>query len=145
MTEIRVLSEWPLILAAPEAAASALGTLDAGAAYTNILHRQVGEFERKPLRELVDISSQTVNPQSPWHSETTFDYVDLRQVDDIFGHVLAFRSALGSDIGSTKVRFRMGDILFAKIMPSLSNKSGGAGNSAVTSHRLSHRPRPAPG
>lgn len=36
--------------------------------------------------------------------------------------MLTFRHVKGAQIGSTKVRFRKDDILFAKIMPSLANK-----------------------
>lgn len=112
----------PLVVTIDEEQAASVPTIDAGAVYTAFLHAQVGEFAERPLGELVDVVSASVNPQSARHGDKIFEYVDLREIDDIFGQILTFRLARGSDIGSTKHRFKKDDILFAKIMPSLANK-----------------------
>jgi Type I restriction modification DNA specificity domain len=112
----------PLVVTVDEEQAAAIETLDAGAVLTAYLHQQAGEFEERPLGEFVDVVSASVNPQGAAYQETVFEYVDLREIDDIYGQVLTFRIAQGREIGSTKHRFRRGDILFAKIMPSLANK-----------------------
>lgn len=119
---IEVLSNTPLVVVIDESEAELLETIDAGAAYTEYLHKQSGAFEEKPLGSFIDIISLNVNPRAKKYSEQTFEYVDLREVDDIYGQVLKFRVLKGSEIGSTKHRFQKWDILFAKIMPSLANK-----------------------
>ena len=120
--KIQVLSTTPLILVITDKEAKALETIDAGAAYTAFLHSQVGKFKQEPLRQYVDLISTTINPGSQRHRDQAFDYVDLREVDEIFGQILLSRRVSGATIGSSKHRFRRGDILFAKIMPSLENK-----------------------
>ena len=122
MKAIELVSYRPLIITVGTETANELSTFDAGAAYTRYLHDQVGDFPSIPLGDVVEVGRESVNPRSPRHAEVDFDYVDLREVDDIYGQVLAFRRVKGDQIGSTKVRFRKGDILFAKIMPSLANK-----------------------
>lgn len=119
---IEVLSTKPLIITIDESEAKTIETIDAGAAYTEYLHRQVGAFDEEPLSEYVDVVSHSINPRSKKHAEKTFEYVDLREVDDIYGQILKFRVLKGAEIGSTKYRFQKLDILFAKIMPSLANK-----------------------
>lgn len=119
---ISVLRTTPLVVAIDTSDAEELETIDAGAAFTEYLHRQVGGFEKKPLREYVDLVTEGINPSSKRYSDQVFEYVDLREVDDIYGQVLKFRVAKGSQIGSTKHRFQKWDMLFAKIMPSLANR-----------------------
>lgn len=119
---INILSTTPLVLTIDELEAAAIETIDAGAAYTELLHRQVGEFGERPLGEFVDVISTSINPHSTKHSDQTFEYADLREIDDIYGQILKFRILKGAEIGSTKHRFQKWDILFAKIMPSLANK-----------------------
>jgi len=119
---IELVSYRPLIITVGEETANELGTFDAGAAYTHYLHDQVGDFPSIPLGDVVEVVRESVNPRSPRYGGVDFEYVDLREVDDIYGQVLTFRRVKGTQIGSTKVRFRKGDILFAKIMPSLANK-----------------------
>ena len=119
---IELIKTEPLILTITEEAASDINTVDAGAAYTQYLHEQAGEFEQKPLGDFVTIISKSVNTQSNRYAEQTFEYIDLREVDDIYGYVLTFRTSKGREIKSTKHRFQKHDILFAKIMPSLANK-----------------------
>lgn len=97
-------------------------TIDAGAAYTEFLHKQVGEFKEDCLSEYVDIVSKSINPRLKKYQDQIFEYVDLREVDDIYGHILKARTLKGGAIGSSKHRFQKHDILFAKIMPSLRNK-----------------------
>lgn len=122
MSPIDLLGEKPLALRVDEETASNLAGFDAGAAYTRHLHEQVGEFDTCELGQLVEAVRNTVNPQAQSHATTTFDYVDLREVDEVFGQILDFKRSLGRQIGSSKVRFQTGDILFARIMPSLANK-----------------------
>ena len=119
---IRVLSTAPLVLTIDESEAQQLETIDAGAAYTKHLHRQAGQFKERPLSEFVEIVSSSINPRSPRYANHTFEYIDLREVDDLYGQILKFRVLRGSEIGSNKHRFQKWDILFAKIMPSLANK-----------------------
>lgn len=64
----------------------------------------------------------TIDPRKEPFRGMYFDYVDLRQVDEVYGDFLRIRHLKGSEIGSTKTRYRSGDILFAKIMPSLANR-----------------------
>lgn len=119
---IILVSESPLILTVDEVEAHRIGTFDAGAAYTRYLQSLEGEFPRRPLGEFVTLVRESVNPRAQVHAEVVFDYVDLREIDDVYGSILATRKVRGMEIGSTKTRFRQGDILFAKIMPSLANK-----------------------
>jgi type I restriction enzyme S subunit len=120
--KVKVLSTKPLAVVIPDKDAKALETIDAGAAYTAYLHSEVGKFKQYPLGKYLDLISNTINPGSARHRDQTFDYVDLREVDEIFGQILLTRKVQGSQIGSSKHRFRKGDFLFAKIMPSLANK-----------------------
>jgi len=119
---INIPSTTPLIIIVDESDVETIETIDAGAVYTEYLHRQLGTFEEKPLNEFVDIISTSINPVLRKYSDQIFEYLDLREVDDIYGQVLKFRIMKGSVIGSNKHRFRKWDILFAKIMPSLANK-----------------------
>lgn len=119
---IALKSTDPLVLLIDEATAEPIDSIDAGTAYTAYLHAQVGEFVEEPLSAHVELVSETVNPQASPYRDQEFEYVDLREVDDVFGQVLTFRRLPGAQIGSTKKRFRHGDILFARIMPSLANK-----------------------
>jgi restriction endonuclease S subunit len=130
---IEVSSTSPLILIIDETEAANIDTIDTGAAYTAFLHRQVGDFEQKPLGEYVDIISIGVNPRSTRYSDQQFEYVDLREIDDLYGQILKFRILKGSQIGSNKNRFQKWDILFAKIMPSLANKKVALVTQDVTS------------
>jgi restriction endonuclease S subunit len=119
---VELIKTSPLILTITEESASGLDTVDAGAAYTNYLHEQIGDFEQKPLGNFVEVISQSFNPRVNRYASQTFEYIDLREVDDIYGYILTLKVSKGSEIGSTKHRFQKNDILFAKIMPSLSNK-----------------------
>lgn len=119
---IKFLSDAPLALLVDESDQAKLDAIDAGAAYTEYLHTQLGQFKEQPLGDFVDIISQSVNPSSIKYADQTFEYVDLREVDEIYGNILKFRILKGKEIGSTKHRFQKWDILFAKIMPSLANK-----------------------
>lgn len=119
---IKLVRESPLILVVGKEHFSQLSVLDAGAAYTEYLHQQQGEFPRVPLGTIVDLVPGSVDPRREPYASQIFEYVDLREVDEVFGDILALRVVEGREIGSNKHRFRMGDILFAKIMPSLANK-----------------------
>jgi len=119
---IDILTTIPLVVVLDESDAASIETIDAGAAYTEYLHKQVGAFVEKPLSEFVEVVSISINPASTKYSDQTFEYVDLREVDDIYGQILKFRILKGIEIGSNKHRFQKWDILFAKIMPSLANK-----------------------
>ncbi|NJM87338.1 MAG: type I restriction endonuclease [Hydrococcus sp. RU_2_2] len=119
---IQLIKIEPLILTITEESASSIDTIDAGAAYTQYLHEQRGDFERKPLGNFVEVISKSINPRSDKYRYQTFEYIDLREVDDIYGYILTFKVNQGNEIGSTKYRFQKNDILFAKIMPSLANK-----------------------
>jgi type I restriction enzyme S subunit len=119
---VKVLAKQPLVVVISDREASQLPTIDAGAAYTAFLHSQVGKFEQQALGDFVDLISETITPTSSRYRDQTFEYVDLREIDDVFGQILLTRKAKGDQIGSAKHRFRTGDYLFAKIMPSLANK-----------------------
>jgi type I restriction enzyme S subunit len=119
---VRVISPQPLVLVIPDQDARSLVTIDAGAAYTAYLHAQAGQFAQEPLGKYVDIVSEHVNPGGKRYADQAFEYIDLGEVDEIFGQILLTRKVPGKEIGSTKHRFRTGDILFARIMPSLANK-----------------------
>ncbi|OCQ90657.1 type I restriction endonuclease [Nostoc sp. MBR 210] len=119
---IQLIQTEPLILIITEKSANDIDTIDAGAAYTQYLHKQIGDFEQKPLGNFVEVVSRSVNPRSSRYAAQIFEYIDLREVDDIYGHILTFKVNQGREIGSTKYRFQKNDILFAKIMPSLANK-----------------------
>jgi hypothetical protein len=147
---VELVASRPLILTISEAIASELGTFDAGAAYTRYLHDQAGDFPSMELGDLVDAVGESVNPRSPRQANVTFEYVDLREVDDIYGQILTFRRVKGTQIGSTKVRFRRGDILFAKIMPSLANKkvalvTQDVANAVASTEFIVLRPKPDSG
>lgn len=119
---IELIDRFPLSLVVRGEDTTNLDGLDAGTAFTAFLHRQSGQFPNVRLGNYVDVVRTTVNPSSRRHAQTQFEYIDLREVDDIFGQVLDVRRLRGREIGSTKVRFRKNDLLFAKIMPSLENK-----------------------
>jgi type I restriction enzyme S subunit len=119
---IALRSDEPLMLLVDEDTAAGIDNIDAGTAYTAYLHDQVGEFAEEPLGAHFDLVSETITPRGRRYSDQTFQYADLREVDDVFGQVLSLRELRGSEIGSAKKRFRQGDILFARIMPSLANK-----------------------
>jgi hypothetical protein len=119
---IELIRAKPLVLVADEEDVRELDSIDAGTAFTQYLHAQTGEFPQEPLGNYVSLVSSGINPQNVRSRDTMFEYVDLREVDDVFGQVLDFRRTLGANIGSTKHRFQHNDILFAKIMPSLENK-----------------------
>lgn len=119
---IKLIQTKPLILTITEKLADSIDTIDAGAVYTKYLHQQVGDFEQKSLGNFVDVISKSINPRSSKYTNQTFEYIDLREVDDIYGSILTFKVNQGNEIGSTKNCFQKNDILFAKIMPSLANK-----------------------
>lgn len=119
---IQLLSAKPLVLIVDHIDTDKIETLDVGGAYTEYLHQQLGNFEEKPLGEFVDIVSTNINPNSNKYREQIFQYIDLREVDDIYGNILTFKIRIGNEVGSNKHRFQKLDILFAKIMPSLANK-----------------------
>jgi type I restriction enzyme S subunit len=119
---IALRSAEPLVLLVDEETAAGIDNIDAGTAYTAYLHDQVGTFGEEPLGEHFEIVSETIAPRGRRYADQTFQYADLREVDDVFGQVLSLRELQGSEIGSPKKRFRRGDILFARIMPSLANK-----------------------
>jgi type I restriction enzyme S subunit len=66
--------------------------------------------------------AKAIDASSDRYATQSFEYVDLREVDDIYGQILKFRILKGEEVGSTKHRFQKWDILFVKIMPSLANK-----------------------
>jgi hypothetical protein len=119
---IKLIQAKPLVLIADERDLRGLDSIDAGTAFTKYLHAQTGEFPQQRLGDHMYVVSSGVNPRSARGRDTMFEYVDLREIDDVFGQVLDFRRTLGANIGSTKHRFQRNDILFAKIMPSLENK-----------------------
>lgn len=121
--KIKLPLEHPLVVLVPEEIADRLGTIDAGAAYTAHLHATGRyQFKEEPLGKFVHIYSVSISPRARRYRSQKFSYVDLKDVDEVFGSVLRPRSIVGAEIGSTKHRFEAGDILFAKIMPSLANK-----------------------
>jgi restriction endonuclease S subunit len=130
---IKLLDASPLVLLIDMVDAIHLETIDAGAAYTKYLHSQSGDFDEIPLSEFVEVVSESVNPNLPKHSSQIFQYIDLREVDDIYGQILVFKIRRGDEIGSNKHRFHKFDILFAKIMPSLGNKKVALVTQDVTS------------
>ena len=95
--------------------------LDAGSAYAVYL-RDSNRGAAKRLGDVVTLRSETVNPQSEKHRYTTFEYMDLAEVEETLGAIVRYRQLLGKDIASNKIRFGYGDILFAKIRPSIDNK-----------------------
>ena len=95
--------------------------LDTGAAYAECLRGIEGAQSRR-LSELLTHVSETVNPQSQKHQATMFEYIDLAEVEETLGAIMTNRQLLGGDIASSKVRFRQGDILLAKLRPSIDNK-----------------------
>lgn len=119
---IQLLNIQPLILTVDYKDTLDLEGVDAGEAYTKYLHNQSGDFEEKPLSEFANVISESINPSARRHAQQMYQYIDLREVDDIYGQILTFRNKRGSEIGSSKHRFQKLDILFAKIMPSLANK-----------------------
>jgi len=119
---INIIKEEPLVIIIDESNANEIETIDAGAAYTVYLHKQIGEFEEYILGKYVDVVSSSINPSLEKYLEQIFEYIDLREVDEIYGQILKFRIIKGKDIGSNKHKFQKFDILFAKIMPSLKNK-----------------------
>ncbi len=119
---IELIKTEPLILTITEEAANNIDTVDAGAAYTQYLHEQIGEFEQYPLGNFVEIVSKSVNTKSQRYMDQIFEYINLTEVDDIYGQILIFIATKGRDIGSTKRRFKKHDILFAKLMPGLAHK-----------------------
>lgn len=119
---VDVIKTKPLVVAIDERDAQHIETIDAGAAYTEHLHKQVGNFEEKTLGKFVDVVSQSIDPASDQYADQIFEYVNLREVDDIYGQIIKFRISKGRNIGSNKHRFQKWDILFAKIMPSLANR-----------------------
>ena len=121
-TKIQLLSDTPLILTIDEEEASLIDTIDVGAAYTSLLHSLGSAFEEKRLGDYVDIVANSISPSGRKYTNQAFEYVDLREVDEIYGSILKTRILKGNEIGSSKYRFQKWDILFAKIMPSLANK-----------------------
>ncbi len=114
---IKVLSKAPLCVAVDEASA----LLDAGLAYGE-KRRADSAGQSKLLKDLADTVPGTVNPHSKAHKSTTFQYIDLAEVDEVLGAIMSYRELSGHLIGSSKVRFKKGQILFAKIRPSIDNK-----------------------
>lgn len=96
--------------------------LDAGAAYAAYLKETGAASGKRQLSQLVDLVSESVNPQASKHRSSVFQYIDLAEVDEALGCIVLYRELCGNDIASNKVRFRQGDLLFAKIRPSLDNK-----------------------
>lgn len=119
---IQLIQTEPLILTITEDTANNIDTIDAGAAYTQYLHEQVGDFEQQPLGNFVEVVSKSINPRSSKYVREIFEYIDCAEIDDIYGCILRFKINPGSEIGSTKHRFQKHDILFAKVMPTLANK-----------------------
>lgn len=117
MKPIELRSKSPLCITVDPAS----DFFDAGFAYAE-KRRVEGGSTLKMLGELVDLSSKAVNPHAKAHGLTTFQYIDLAEVDEVLGAVMSFRELLGQFVGSSKVRFKHRDILFAKIRPSIDNK-----------------------
>ncbi|MCG5061000.1 MAG: restriction endonuclease subunit S [Limnoraphis sp. WC205] len=120
---IQLIETDPLILTITEQSASRIDTVDVGAAYTQYLHEQIGDFEQQSLGSFVEVVSKSVNPRSSRYAGQTFEYIDFKEVDEIYGSILKLKISQGSEIRSTKNRFQKHDILFAKIMPSLANNN----------------------
>lgn len=117
MKQIELLAKSPLCLTV-----SINSTLlDAGLAYAEERRANSGD-RSKPLAELVDIVSNTVNPHGKAHKSTLFQYIDLAEVNEVLGAIMSYRELSGQMIGSSKVRFQKEHILFAKIRPSIDNK-----------------------
>ncbi|MBD2499824.1 restriction endonuclease subunit S [Anabaena azotica] len=119
---IQLIQTEPLILTITEDSANNIDTIDAGAAYTQYLHDQVGDFEQQPLGNFVEVVSKSINPRSSKYAREIFEYIDCAEIDEIYGYILRFKINSGGEIGSTKNRFQKHDILFAKVMPTLANK-----------------------
>ena len=115
--KIKLLSKSPLCLTVD----AKDQFLDAGQAY-GVKRRLDSKGHSRPLSELAEVVSGTVNPQNKAHQSTTFQYIDLAEVDEVLGAIMSYRELLGSLIGSSKVKFKKGNILFAKIRPSIDNK-----------------------
>lgn len=113
---IELLSRSPLCLSVnPDSL-----LLDAGLAYG--VRRRADSGKSRPLGELADAGSNTVNPHIKKHRTTIFQYIDLAEVDEVLGAIMSYRELSGQLIGSSKVRFKKGQLLFAKIRPSIDNK-----------------------
>jgi type I restriction enzyme S subunit len=95
--------------------------IDAGFAYAAKRRAESGGTTRL-LRDLADRISVTVSPHADQHADTMFQYIDLAEVDEVLGAIMSYRQISGRLVGSSKVRFKHKDILFAKIRPSIDNK-----------------------
>lgn len=114
---ITLLNKTPLCMSVD----SGLPFIDAGFAYA-FKRRADSGAKTRLLGELVDRNSATVSPRAEQHSDTIFQYIDLAEVDEVLGAIMSYREIAGSHVGSSKVRFKHSDILFAKIRPSIDNK-----------------------
>jgi len=90
------------------------------------------KFPTAPLKKFVQIVASNIDPRREPFRGIYFDYVDLREVDEVYGDFLRIRRLKGSRIGSTKTRYRSGDILLAKIMPSLANRKTALAPQGIT-------------
>lgn len=79
-----------------------------------------GQIKWCPVSKMAYIPSSTITPsRSP---EKIFNYVDLAEVEEIEGEIVSIRQKKGKDISGAKVLFKSGDVIFARIEPSIFNR-----------------------
>ena len=117
MSPIDLLNKSPLCLTVD----AETPLFDAGLAYAH-KRKLEGGLNRRLVSDLADIRTSTVNPVAAAHKSTVFQYIDLAEVDETLGSIMSYRELAGHQIGSSKVKFRHRDVLFAKIRPSIDNK-----------------------
>lgn len=69
------------------------------------------------LTEVADLVRSTIDPQT--QPDTSFNYVSLEWVGSGTGAEPPLHPTLGRDIGSSKLPFRAGDVLYGKLRPYL--------------------------
>jgi len=73
-----------------------------------------------PLSKLANVVRNTLNPDK--FPTVEFKYINLKDVDEVEGKIRQIHLVKGSKIKGAKVKARSGDILFARIEPSIYNK-----------------------
>lgn len=81
-----------------------------------------GKEEDKLFEEVADILHRTITPKSKKYRNKAFVYINVDDIDESTGTLKSYTVKQGKDIPGSKTIFRGGDILLARIRPSIDNK-----------------------
>ncbi|MEY8749667.1 hypothetical protein [Alkalicoccobacillus gibsonii] len=82
--------------------------------------KKYGEIKWCPLSKMADTPSSTINPSK--EPNKIYKYIDLADIDEVEGEIIQYHERKGSDIKGNKRLILSGDLVFARIEPSIFNR-----------------------